>query len=474
MAPTAPQCPGGGGSTLATNMFSASAGAKAGWSGAEVSAQVSNNTTSGMVCPTNAENTTIQTNKAQNLTTIDNSVMIMNRNSLESISTSVNQMIVNSITNTTSSSSQNVNIQQKLNLRISGVKGNVTVDNIEQSATIDLSNAINSDMSVINNVRTDLANGIIQQFQNSSQAEQMSQASADIENEIENMTASAVSQKNEIQQEQTQQSSIPIAAPPPLQAPNNNANIKNRSETSNDLLTSMVVSSPFNLTNNVERTIRTNIENSVTQNFTQNTVTQLMQAINLSQEMNIDLSSIGGNVVVSNLKQVANVQLRQVLSQKMNIGNAIVNQIKNDTGIKTDDESAMKKTDINSMKNANGLRNTATFTADQEQTVAQKTSAISGFGMDFGPLGLCLCICCCCVILCVAGPMLGGMMPAPAEEETLEETSEETSEESTSSDAPVSEAPATEESAEAPATETAESPEAASSEATGTSVGGYY
>jgi hypothetical protein len=464
MAPTAPQCPGGGGSTLATNSFSASAGAKAGWGGAEVSAQVSNNSTSGMTCPTNTENTTIQTNKAQNLTTIDNSVMIMNKNSLESISTSVNQMIVNSITNTTSSSSQNVNIQQKLNLKISGVKGNVTVDNINQTATIDLSNAINSDMSVINNVRTDLSNGIIQQFQNSTQAEQMSQASTDVENEIENMTASSVKQKNEINQEQTQQSDIPIAAPPPLQAPNNNSNIKNRSETSNDLTTSLVVGSPFNLTNSVERTIRTNIENSVTQNFTQNTVTQLMQAINLSQEMNIDLSSIAGNVVVSNLSQVANVQLRQVLSQKMDIGTAIVNQIKNDTGIKTDDEVAVKKTDIASMKNANGLRNSNTFSSDQDQSVSQKTSVTSGYG-SMGSMGSIVMSCVCCIILCVAAPMLGGMMPAPAEEET--------SEASTSSDEPPSEAAASEASTEAPA-----SPDAvatpASSEASGTSVGGYY
>ena len=463
--PAPPQCPGGGGSTLSTMYSSVSAGTSIGGGGVNASVQASNNATSGMVCPTNTENTTIQTNKAQNLTTIDNSVVIMNKNSLESISTSVNQMIVNSITNTTSSSSQNVNIQQKLNLKISGVKGNVTVDNINQTATIDLSNAINSDMSVINNVRTDLANGIIQQFQNSTQAEQMSQASTDVENEIENMTASSVKQKNEINQEQTQQSDIPIAAPPPLQAPNNNSNIKNRSETSNDLTTSLVVGSPFNLTNSVERTIRTNIENSVTQNFTQNTVTQLMQAINVSQEMNIDLSSIGGNVVISNLSQIANVQLRQVLSQKMDIGTAIVNQIKNDTGIKTDDEVAVKKTDIASMKNANGLRNSNTFSSDQDQTTSQKTSVTSGYG-SMGSMGSIVMSCVCCVILCVAAPMLGGMMPAPAEEGTSEEG---TSEESTSS-----EAPATPESSAAPSPEAA-SPEASSSEQpTGTSVGGYY
>jgi hypothetical protein len=417
-------------------------------------------------CPNTILTDQTQINRTQNLNNIDNSVIMINKSNIKSISTSINQMVVNSITNTTSSSSQNVNIAQKLSINIEGVAKDVTVSNISQTATIDLSNAISTEMSAIDNVRTDLSNQIMQQFSNNISSDVMSKASNDIQNEIANQTAAAVKQKNDLKSETKKETLLfPGATPYPPPPANANANIITKQKTVNDLLVSTTISAPFSLTNDVSKTIETNIQNSVTQNFTRNTVTQLMQAINLSQDMSIKIKSVGGNVTVSNISQLANIQLRQVLDQKMNIGTAITNSMSASAGIQNDESVTLKKRDESSNINRNDLRNTADSTSDQDQKSSSSLTMTTGFGGSTASCGssfFIFCSCCICIVLCMVGPMLGGMIPASGDSEASEE---ETSEESTSSDAPASEASAT----EAPA-----GAEAASSDAPETSVGGYY
>jgi hypothetical protein len=423
-------------------------------------------------CPNTILTDQTQINKTQNLNNIDNSVIMINKSNIKSIATSINQMVVNSITNTTSSSSQNVNIAQKLSINIEGVAKDVTVSNISQTATIDLSNAISTEMSAIDNVRTDLSNQIMQQFSNNISSDVMSKASNDIQNEIANQTAAAVKQRNDLKSDTKQDTLLfPGATPYPPPPENANANIITKQKTVNDLLVSTSISAPFSLTNDVSKTIETNIQNSVTQNFTRNTVTQLMQAINLSQDMSIKIKSVGGNVTVSNISQLANIQLRQVLDQKMNIGTAITNSMSASAGIQNDESVTLKKRDASSNINNNDLRNTSDSTSDQDQKSSSSLTMTTGFGGSLGSCNSCgssffiLCSCCICIVLCMVGPMLGSMIPASGDSEASEEG---TSEESTSSEAPAT--PESSEAAPAPA-----SPEASSSEQpTGTSVGGYY
>ena len=437
-------------------------------------------------CPNTILTDQTQINRTQNLNNIDNSVVMINKSNLKSISTSINQMVVNSITNTTSSASQSVNIAQKLSINIEGVAKDVTVTNISQTATIDLSNAISTELSAIDNVRTDLTNEIMQQFKNTLDPKVMSNASNDIQNEIANQTAAAVKQKNDLKSETKKETILfPGATPYPPPPANANANIITKQKTVNDLLVSTTISAPFSLTNDVSKTIETNIQNSVTQNFTRNTVTQLMQAINLSQDMSIKIKSVGGNVTVSNISQLANIQLRQVLDQKMNIGAAITNNMSSNLGVQNDEKLTLDKKDVSTNNNKNTVRNTSDSTSDQDQKSSSSLTMTTGFGGSFGSFGSCgssffiFCSCCICIVLCMVGPMLGGMIPASGDSEGSEE---ETSEKSTSSNAAAS--PETPESSEAASPEAASpeaaspeaaSPEAASSEQpTGTSVGGYY
>lgn len=436
-----PNCPGGGGSSInqMNNSFSAETHASAGLDGVKAGASMKgeSNAKSGQTCPTVNDSSIIQKNNTKNLTSIDNSVMIMNKNNLTSMSESVNQMIVNSITNTSSSSSQNVNVAQSINIKVSGVKGNVIISDIAQTATIDLSNSINMELSAVNNVRTDLATQVLQQFESSTNADQMSQASSEISKSIENQTAQSVKEKNNLEQSQVASSEhLPASQPVELTPPDPKSNIKQRQEVENNLESSVFHSSPFSLTNDVSRTISNSIKNSVTQNFTHNTVTQLMQAINISQSMNIDVSSVGGDVVIKNLSQMANIQLRQVLSGKMDIGTAIVSTIKDSTGIKTDDEIAIKKTDITKVVDTLGLRNDNSFSSDVTTDVKNSqsitTGGMGGLGELLGALACCCILCCCCSICICVAPMLGGMIPAPASEGTTEVSSEQ----STSDDKP--------------------------------------
>jgi hypothetical protein len=458
-SPTAPNCPGGGGSTLAQNNISVAGEAHAKWDGVGASFKAESLAKSQAQCPTNNVSVIIQKNKAQNLMTIDNSMMIMNKNSLTSMTESVNQMIVNSITNTTSSSSQNVNVQQQINIKISGVKGNVTIDNLKQEASIDLSNAVNMELSAINNVRTDLASQVLDSFKSNTNADTMSQASADIATQIENQTSQSVVAHNTVEVDQTAQSdNLPVSTPTDILPADPSSNINQRQEVENDLVTSVIHNSPFSLTNDVSRVLENTIKNSVTQNFTHNTVTQLMQTINLSQQMNIDVSAVGGDVMIKNLSQVANVQLRQVLSAKMNIGSSIVNSVKNASGIQTDDEIGVKKHDTTGLSSKTGLRNASSYSSDVTTDSSYTQKMTTGCG-GLGALAPILSILVCCCICSSVAPMLGSMLPQPGASVGTTEDSEASTE---------SESPASPASPEAPA-------DASSSESsektTGTAVG---
>lgn len=447
-SPATPNCPGGGGMTLAQNNISVAGEAHINAGGAGTSMQAKSDAKSQAQCPTNNVSTIIQKNKASNLMTIDNSCMIMNKNSLTSMTESVNQMIVNSITNTTSSSSQNVNVQQQINIKIEGVRGNVTVDNIKQVASIDLSNAVNMELSAINNVRTDLASQVLDSFKSNTNADTMSQASADIATQIENQTSQSVVAHNTVEVDQTAQSdNLPVSTPTDIIPPDPSSNINQRQEVENDLVTSVIHNSPFSLTNDVSRVLQNTIKNAVTQNFTHNTVTQLMQTINLSQQMNIDVSAVGGDVMVSNLSQVANVQLRQVLSAKMNIGSAIVNSVKNASGIQTDDEIGVKKHDTTGLTSKTGLRNASSYSSDVTTDSSYTQKLTTGCG-GLGALAPILSILVCCCICSSVAPMLGGMLPQPGASVGTTEDSEASTESAEAASPASAASPETSESSE--------------------------
>ena len=436
-----PNCPGGGGSNLNQMKSQVGGSVSAGWSGAQASFSASLDASSMSACPTNVTSTIIQKNKSSNLTQVDNSVMIMNKSTLTSMSESVNQMVVNSIRNTTTSSSQSVNVNQQLNIKLAGIKGNVVISNIGQEANIDLSNAVNMEMNAVDNVRTDLANQVLQQFSNNTNAEQMSQASNDITNQIENQTAQSITAQDTLKME-TESTSATVPAGDPLQdmPANPKSNINMTQVTENDLSTALIHSAPFSLTNDITQVIKNSVQNSVTQNFSHNTVTQLMQAININQSMNIDVSSVGGNVTIDNLNQKANVQLRQVMSANMNIGSAIVNSVKDGVGIQTDTSNAVKKTDLTSAASTTGLRNTNSFTGDLTSDVSQSkkitTTNPVGFGLDGMGMIIALCVCCCCSVVLL--PMLGGGLPSGGGDE--EESSSDASSSSSSSVSSISSA----------------------------------
>jgi hypothetical protein len=432
--PTQPACPGGGGTSTTSLHTGGSFNASVGWSGAQVSGEVHADADAGIHCPTNDISTIIVKNKSNNLTQIDNSVMMMNKSNLSSMSESVNQMVVNSITSTTTSSSQSVNINQQINIQVNGVKGNVTIDNMNQVATIDLSNSVNMEMNAIDNVRTDLANQVLEQFSNNTNADQMSQASANISNQIENQTAQAVTAKDSMDVDQSVSSAtVPASQPTNVTPPDPKSNINSAQDIENSISSTLIHNSPFSLTNDITQSIANSVKNSVTQNFSHNTVTQLMQAINLNQSMNIDVQSVGGNVVISNLSQMANVQLRQVMSANMNIGSAIVNGVADGVGIKTDASTAVSKTDLTTAASTTGLRNSNSYTADltSDTKLSQKMVTTSSLDMGLGSMGMiiALCLCCCCSVVLL--PMLGGGLPSGGGDE--EESSSDDSSSSSSS-----------------------------------------
>jgi hypothetical protein len=203
---------GGGllGSASASGAAGASGGAGGG-AGMQTSDTKAKNASS---CPPNINQKSSVANISNSLMSVDQSTIIMNQSSLSSLSSSVNQMMVNSITSTTSSSTQNVNISQEMVININNVKGNVSVTNVSQNASVTATNSISMDLSAIDNVRTDLATNVLNQFAAASNTDSLNAAQASIEKEMaaSNTTKNSLDQQNKVSQTQTAQlATNPIA-----------------------------------------------------------------------------------------------------------------------------------------------------------------------------------------------------------------------------------------------------------------------
>lgn len=489
--PCAISCPGGGGNCNNQNnsafsgvqasfshSMQASASGSVGWglgsASASASSQTSastgaqtgsNNVQNASSCPPNVNQTSVTSNISNQLMSVDQSTLITNKSALSSLSSSVNQMVVNAMTSTSTSSSQNVSITQAMTININNVKGDVTVSNISQNATINCQNSVQMDLSAIDNVRTDLANNVLQQFAASSNTDSLNAAQASMESEMlaNNAASNTLNQNNKVKQTQT--TDIPMAAPTTVIPPTPGANVNTNQTTTNSATSSTIINAPFTQSNDISRSIQSSVLNAVTQNFTHETVTQLVQAINVNQSLGINISNVGGNVTVSNISQNANVILVSTLTQNMNIGTAIINSVASSLGTKTDDTVAIKKASSTILKDSTKLRSTSSTTNSTvsefsyEQSITQ--SFLPGCGASGASSSSSLILC----ILFMIGPMLFKSLPMPGADTETESESDSSDSSNSSSSSDATSSPPT--STSSPTTNTSTSSPAPT-------TGGYY
>jgi hypothetical protein len=265
--------------------LSAGAGGSAG-AGATAAAQglmVSGNGKNTNTCPNNITNTQRTNNISKTLMSVDQSTLIMNQSSLSSISSVVNQTVVNSMKTTMSSSSQNVNITQTIIIAVNNTGGDVNITGVRNKADVNCSNTISMNLSAIDDVRTDLSNELLNQFASSANTDALDQCNAAIQKDMEaaNDVSNKLALDNRIAQNQAAQ--IPTAIPTQVIPPVPGANINNDQTTTNDATASTIITAPYTQSTNISRSIQSSILNSVTQNFTHETVTQLITAININQ-----------------------------------------------------------------------------------------------------------------------------------------------------------------------------------------------
>jgi hypothetical protein len=440
-------CPGGGGfcnnqnnSAYSSIYAKYSVGGSVGWglasasasgeAGAMSSSRNAQNTTS---CPPNVTTDNSNTNISKSLMSVDQSTLIMNNTSLTSLSSSVNQMVANHMTSTTSSSNQNVMITQVLKIDINNVQGNVNISDIEQNATVDATNTISMDLSAIDNVRTDLANGVLQQFSAASNTDSINAAQASIDKELSAANEAAVDMQQKKKITQTQKTDIPMAMPTTVQSPEPGANVNTKQTSVQDSLTSVTISAPFTQSNNVSRTIQSSILNAVTQNFTHETVTQLITAININQAMGFSISNIVGNVNISNIKQNASVVIKSTLDQHLNIGTAIVNSMSGSLGVSTDDKVAIKKSNSATLKDTAKLRASNTSSTKQSSDFSYEQSITQSIVPSSGSSGSSCSSCCILVLIIFIAPMLFSALPNISSENSEEYIDEDTDEDKESS-----------------------------------------
>jgi hypothetical protein len=322
-----------------------------------------------------------------------------------------------------------------LNIDISNTKGTVFLSNVNQTANINLSNICNLDMTIMDNVRTDLANQVLESFASNTNAEALASINAAISNDLEATSTAAQTAQNssQVNQEQSNMSGwMAMAAPLTIMPVSTQANMDTKEETINDAETASLTSNFFSMTTDITRTLQTKIMNSVTQNFTHETVTQLMQTVNSNQQMNIKITNTIGDVRLDNISQLVNIVLRQTLTQKMNIGNAIANGVVNGMGISTDDRASIinsLKTDLQSKTKG---RTTSSFTQDLQSSYEYTQKVVSGPGSSAscGSSGSSWMSSIIIVICCIAGPLLSSL-PMP---EINTSSSESESEKSTESE----------------------------------------
>jgi len=449
MAPQ-PQPGAGCKSIIESNSSSTSASASVGPISASGST-ASANTQNTAACAPNYINNQANFNKYDKSTTVDQNTIIMSSNSLKAISESVNQMVVNSITSTKSVATQNVSVSQSIEITVKDVTGNVDISNVKNTSTIDLNNIANLSFSAFDNIRTDLANDVLAKFSTNTNNESMSKMQADLETSIANQNDAAIKTKRETKLEQTVSSQIPRADPTKIVTTNDDANVNINQVVSNDVKEASHLSANYTNQLDVNRIMETHVKNAVTQNFTKESLSQLSQIIDSNQKIGISVEGVGGNVSISDIGNSSNIILRQTLSSNMNVGNAIVNTVKNTLGMSTDDAVTTKNVSDVGLTSKTDLRNGNSSSGDMSSKFEYKQTITQDFGFGSSGSSLSSCISCICCIVCVLSSGLGAIMPdmsstteinqvAPKEKEKPEEKSSENS----------------------------------SSEGTGTKVGGYF
>ena len=383
-------------------------------------------------CKPDFKSDQVTTNTTRNSTDVDLSVTYMTKDSLRSISENTNQMVVNSITNTTSNTSQSVSIKQQLDIKISGCAGNVLVSKVKQEASVDLTQIATMTMTAIDDVRTDLAQAVLQQFQSSTTAQNNQILANDIMTDIAAAQSASVDQKAVSDITQQKETFLP-STDPSTQIPDNlSANVHLTQTTTNDTYNAMKIAAPFTSKVDIDKVLQSIVNNSVTQNFTKNTLNILAQTVIGEQSMGIDIANIGGDCTVTEIEQKFNVQLRQTLSSQLNIGTSIVASIVDTLGIKTDDTIAANNMQDLALKTGNTLRTdqTSTQVADSSEKLSQ--SVTSGVGVVASCITYSiLCTICC---LCIFGG-LGGLT-AKAMSNSSEDSSEKSPEDSSDKSTP--------------------------------------
>jgi hypothetical protein len=425
-------------------------------------------------CAPNYENNQINRNKYEKNTTINKNTMLMTRNSLKSISESSNQMITNSLMSSKSSATQNVTVSQKINIKIKDVAGDVVVNNIKNVATIDLTNIANISFSGFDDVKTDLADSILQQFKTNTNQESMDTMSADIQTSIANQNNAAMASTINNKVDQTKETQVPMADPTQIIPTNDQANVKINQEISNDVKLQTTLNGDYTNIIETDKTMESHIKNAVTQNFTKESLSQLAQIINQSQEIGIDIEGVGGNVTVSNLENQANIVLRQTMTSNVDFGTAIVNSVKNTMGISTDDALVSKNVVGLGLTSVDELRNGNTNKADFASSLDYKQTISQDFGMGSSGSSFSSCSICICCIICILSCGLGagsGMLPSSSGSDSSDSLDSSDSSENTSDESNNNE---TSDSSNNKTSDSSNSIPEESSDGVGSSVGGYY
>lgn len=365
-------------------------------------------------------------NTTSNSTDIDMGVTYMTKSSLKSISENTNQMVVNSITNTTSNTSQSVDIKQTMVIKVSGCAGDLLVKNSKQDAKIDLTQIATMTMTAIDEVRTDLAQSVLQQFKDSTTAQNNQILANDIMTEIASAQSMSVNQKAASDIAQKKESLLPAANPTTIIPSNLSANVYLDQTTTNEVYNAVKISAPFLSKVDIDKTLVSIVNNSITQNFTKNTVNILAQTVIGEQSLTIDISDVGGNCTIENTEQSFNIMLRQTLSSQLNIGTAIVSSIANTLGVQTDNSVAASNLQDLTSKIGNSLRSdqTSTQVAASDQKYTQTITSGTGIFASCITYSILCTICC----LCIFGG-LGGLT-AKAMSNSSEDSSEDSSEKS--------------------------------------------
>lgn len=448
-------------SIIESTQASTSAALNVGPVGASASS-ASRNDKNTATCAPDYKTRQINQNKYEKNTTINKNTMLMTRNSLKSISESSNQMITNSLMSSKSSATQNVTLSQKIKITIKDVAGDVVVNNIKNIASIDLTNIANISFSGFDDVKTDLADSILQQFKTNTNQEAMDTMSADLQTTIANQNNAAMASSLNTKVDDKQTANVPMAAPTQLVSTNDNANVDIQQATSNDILQNATINMDYSNIIENDKTMETSIKNAVTQNFTKESLSQLAQIINNNQEIEIDIEGVGGNVTISNLENQANIVLRQTMTSEVDFGTAIVNSVKNTMGMMTDDEITSSNVIGLGLTSADELRNGNTNKADFESSLEYKRTVTQDFGMGSSGSSFSSCSICICCIICILSCGLGagsGMLPSSSGSDSSDSSDESNNNETSDSSNSIPEG---------------SSDNVESSDGVGSSVGGYY